>query len=130
LKRNPKAWNEELRERRIWEQTARGEVWDLSFDPTIGHEKAGARPALIISVDLFNGGPADLVVAVPLTRTARAVRWHVPVIPPEGGVTAESFIQCENLRSVSKESLKRLRGRVSESTMERVEDRLRILLGL
>jgi len=35
-------------------EPSRGEVWDLNFDPTIGHEQAGARPALIISVDLFN----------------------------------------------------------------------------
>ena len=53
---------------------SRGEVWDLNFDPTLGHEQAGTRPALILSVDLFNEGPADLVVVVPLTRSARAVR--------------------------------------------------------
>ena len=108
----------------------RGDVWDLSFDPTIGHEQAGARPALIVSVDIFNDGPAELVVAIPLTRTQRRVRWHVPVSAPEGGLVSESFIQCENVRSVSKRRLKRLRGRVSEETMQQVEDRLRILLGL
>jgi mRNA interferase MazF len=43
---------------------------------------------------------------------------------------AGSFIQCENVRSVSKNRLRRQRGRVSEDTMQRVEDRLRILLGL
>ena len=58
---------------------------------------------MIISMDIFNGGPAELVVAIPLTRTARAVCRHVPVIPPEGGLAVESFIQCENLRSVSRE---------------------------
>jgi mRNA interferase MazF len=108
----------------------RGEVWDLSFDPVVGHEQAGARPALILSVDLFNEGPAELVVAVPITRTQRKVRWHVPVQPPEGGLTAESFIQCENVRSVSKQRIKRLRGHISEGTLLEVEDRLRILLGL
>lgn len=85
---------------------------------------------MIVSVDIFNSGPAEPVAAIPRTRTARAVRWHVPVIPPEGGLAVESYIQCENLRSVPKERLKRLRGRVSEGTMERVEDRLRILLEL
>lgn len=109
---------------------SRGEVWDLDFDPTVGHEQAGARPALILSVDIFNEGPAELIVAVPLTRTPRKVRWHVPVQPPEGGLAAESFIQCENVRSVSKRRIKRLRGRVSESTLAAVEDRVRILLGL
>jgi mRNA interferase MazF len=109
---------------------SRGEVWDLSLDPTIGHEQAGSRPALILSVDIFNAGPADLVIVIPITRTERKVRWHVPVKPPEGGLVAESFIQCENVRSVSRLRVKRLRGRVSESTLQQVEDRVRILLGL
>ncbi len=109
---------------------SREEVWDLNFDPTIGHEQAGSRPALIVSVDIFNEGPADLVAVIPITRTERKVRWHVPVKPPEGGLVAESFIQCENVRSVSRQRVKRLRGRVSESTLQQVEDRVRILLGL
>ena len=109
---------------------SRGEVWDLNLDPTIGHEQAGSRPALILSADIFNEGPADLVVVVPVTRTERKVRWHVPITPPEGGLVAESFIQCENVRSVSKQRVKRLRGRVSENTLQQVEDRIRILLGL
>jgi mRNA interferase MazF len=108
----------------------RGDVWDLDLNPILGREQAGSRPALILSVDLFNGGPAELVVAVPLTRTQRKIRWHVGVRPPEAGLTAESFIQCENLRSVSKLRLKRLRGRVSPETLDQVDDRVRILLGL
>jgi mRNA interferase MazF len=109
---------------------SRGEVWDINLDPTVGHEQAGSRPALILSVDIFNEGPADLVVVIPITRTARKVRWHVPVKPPEGGLVAESFIQCENVRSVSRQRVKRLRGQVSERTLQQVEDRVRILLGL
>ncbi|HUS05200.1 MAG TPA: type II toxin-antitoxin system PemK/MazF family toxin [Bryobacteraceae bacterium] len=111
-------------------EPGRGEVWDLNLDPTAGHEQAGLRPALMVSVDLFNAGPAALVVVIPITRTARGVRWHVPVDPPEGGLVAKSFVQCENVRSVSKSRLKRLRGRVSAITLQEVEDRLRILLGL
>ena len=111
-------------------EPARGDVWDLRLDPTLGHEQAAVRPALVVSVDIFNEGPADLVVVIPLTRTQRRVRWHVQAKPPEGGLVSESFIQCENVRSVSKMRLKRLRGRVSASTMLQVEDRLRILLGL
>jgi mRNA interferase MazF len=109
---------------------SRGEVWDLNLDPTVGREQAGSRPALILSVDIFNEGPADLVVVIPITRTETRVRWHVPVKPPEGGLAAESFIQCENVRSVSRQRVKRLRGQVSERTLQQVDDRVRILLGL
>ena len=102
----------------------------MNFDPTTGHEQAGTRPALILSEDIFNEGPADMVVVAPVTRTHRKIRWHVPVAPPEGGLSSESFIQCENVRSISKQRLKRRRGRVSPPVMQQVEDRLRILLGL
>jgi mRNA interferase MazF len=52
-------------------QPSRGEVWDLNLDPTKGREQAGNRPALILSVNLFNHGAAELVVVVPITRTER-----------------------------------------------------------
>jgi mRNA interferase MazF len=50
--------------------------------------------------------------------------------PPEGGLADNSFIKCEDVRSLSKARLARYRGRVSPITMAEVEDRLRILLGL
>jgi len=111
-------------------EPSRGDIWDLDLNPVLGREQAGFRPALILSVDLFNQGPADLIVVVPLTRTARKIRWHVGIRPPEGGLSAESFIQCENVRSVSKQRLKRRRGRIMPVTLDEVEDRIRILLGL
>ena len=109
---------------------ARGEIWDVSLDPTRGREQAGDRPALVVSVYLFNEGPAELVVATPLTRTERRVRWHVQVSPPEGGLSDVSYVKCEDVRSLSKVRFRRFRGRVSSRTMLLVEDRLRILLGL
>lgn len=111
-------------------KSVRSDVWDMDFDPSRGHEQAGYRPALIVSVDLFNQGPAGLVIAIPITRTNRQVRWHVPFQPPEGGLTSPSYIKCEDVRSASGQRLGRLRGRVSEQTMRQVEDRLRILMGL
>jgi mRNA interferase MazF len=111
-------------------QPFRGDIWDTNFDPTVGREQAGTRPALVISVNGFNDGPAELVVAIPLTRTERKIRWHVRIAPPEGGLMAESFVQCENVRAISKTRLKRHRGRVTLLTLQQVEDRLQILLGL
>ena len=109
---------------------ARGEIWDVDLDPIKGREQAGRRPALILSINAFNQGPAELIVAIPLTRTDRRIRWHVPVQPPEGGLSDGSFIKCEDLRSLSKSRLFRYRGRVGEATLAAVEDRVRILLGV
>lgn len=109
---------------------SRGELWLADFDPIRGHEQGGRRPALIVSVDRFNQGPAGLVVVLPLTTRARGIPSHVPVDPPEGGVTARSFVKCEDVRSISTARLSRRWGTVLPATMALVEDRVRILLGL
>ena len=85
---------------------------------------------MIISVDLFNSGPADLIVVLPITSQAKGIPFHVPLNPPEGGVTKVSFIKCEDIRSISKERLIRRFGSVSDKTIDAVDDRLRILLDL
>jgi mRNA interferase MazF len=109
---------------------SRGDVWRVDLKPTGGHEQAGVRPAVVVSVDLFNQGPAGLVVVLPLTTTARGVPLHVPVDPPEGGLRQRSFVKCEDVRSVSIVRLVDRWGQLSARTMLLVDDRLRILLGL
>lgn len=109
---------------------ARGEIWLADFNPTRGHEQAGTRPALIVSVNALNNGPARLVVVLPLTTTERNVPLRVPIDPPNGGVRESSFAMTEMIRSISKDRLIRRFGAVDEPTMRKVEDRLRILLDL
>ena len=111
-------------------EPCRGEVWMVDLNPTRGHEQAGKRPALVVSVDLFNEGPAGLVVVLPITTKFKGVPLHVELAPPEGGVKERSFVKCEDVRSVSKERLSVSWGMVSPRTMDAVEDRLRLLLGL
>ena len=108
----------------------RGEIWLADLNPVRGHEQAGRRPVLVASVDTFNQGRADLVVILPITSTLRAIPFHVPVNPPEGGLSNPSSILCEAVRSISKDRLVQRWGAVAAATMEEVEDRLRVLLGL
>jgi mRNA interferase MazF len=108
----------------------RGEVWLIDFSPTIGREHSGMRRGLIISVDTFNHGPAELIVVIPLTSKRKGIPLHVRISPPEGGLTMDSYAKCEDLRSVSKIRLSRKLGRVNADTVAAVEDRLRILIGL
>lgn len=111
-------------------QASRGEIWLVSLDPTKGREQAGMRPALIVSVDMFNRGAAEIVVAIPITSRAKGIPLHVEIVPPEGGLTLTSYIKCEDVRSISTARLVRRLGIVAPQTIDLVEDRLRILLGL
>ena len=107
---------------------ARGDVWLLELDPTRGHEQAGRRPALILSDDVFNLGPAGLVIVAPITTRLRPIPSHIRLSPPEGGLTAPSAVLCEAIRSVSKDRLVRRMGSVSALRMAFVEDAVRVLL--
>jgi len=111
-------------------EPSRGEIWLVDLNPVCGHEQAGRRPALVVSVDGFNHGPAGLVIVIPITTKDKGIPLHVGVFPLEGGLNEQSFIKCEDVRSVAKERLVRCLGRVEEGTLAEVEDRLRILLGL
>jgi len=110
-------------------QPSRGEIWTVNLEPVEGHEQGGGnRPALIISVDEFNHGPADLVTALPITTKHKGIPFHVAVDPPEGGLTRRSFIKCEDIRSLSKNRLKKRLGRISQTKMLQVEESLKMLL--
>jgi mRNA interferase MazF len=111
-------------------KASRGEIWLVNLSPTEGREQAGTRPALIVSVDLFNHGAAELVVVIPVTSKAKGIPLHVEVNPPEGGLSLKSFVKCEDVRSISTARLMKKLGKVSPETINAVEDRLKILLGL
>jgi mRNA interferase MazF len=109
---------------------ARGEIWEVDFNPTTGREQAGRRPALVVSDNALNSGPRGLVVVIPVTGTARGLPTHIPVTPTEGGQTKLSVIMTEQVRSVSKNRLGRRYGVVAQATMDQVERTLRLVLAL
>jgi mRNA interferase MazF len=82
----------------------RGEVWLADLGAGRGREQAGRRPALVVSDDAFNHGPAGLVMVVPLTskvKKSKNIPAHIPVDPPEGGLKTPSVIPTRR-RLVSK----------------------------
>lgn len=107
----------------------RGEIWFVNLDPTIGREQAKKRPCLVISNTLFNQGPADLIIVVPLTSKNKNNPLHIAVHPPEGGLVTPSFILCEQIRSIS---IIRFSGHplgsIYTSTIQAVEYTLKVLL--
>jgi mRNA interferase MazF len=111
---------------------ARGEVWVVDLEPVRGHEQGRSRPALVISKDEFNTGPAGLVIVVPLTTKERArMPLRVRIDPPEGGLKETSFALCEAVRSISTDRLSgEAWGMVSARTLSAVAFRLRALLDM
>lgn len=108
----------------------RGEVWLVDFNPTVGREQAGVRPALIISVNEFNNSMASKVVAIPLTSKFKGIPLDVHLKPPDGRVVKDSYIKCEDIRSLSKDRLIEKWGSISHKKMKDVEEKVKLLLGV
>jgi mRNA interferase MazF len=108
---------------------SRGEVWFVNLDPVVGHEQAKTRPCLVISDDIFNHGPANLHIIVPLTSKSKNNLFRVPLEWLEGGSDIESFILCDQIRSVSRQRFKRnILGSVTQRTLDQVQYALGMLL--
>lgn len=108
----------------------RGDVWYVDLDPVRGREQGRTRPALIVSADILNAGPAELVIVIPITTTDRRIPTHIQIDPPEGGLTRRSFAKAEDIRSISTLRLQNRLGRISDQTLRRVEDALVVLLDI
>ena len=108
----------------------RGEVWFVDLDPTKRREHAGQRPCLVISDDRLNRSAAELVIVIPITSKNKHIPSHVELLPPEGGLQLQSFIKCEDIRSISTDRLIKVLGIVNQTTLDSVEERLRLLLKL
>jgi len=111
-------------------EPARGEVWQASLGPVKGHEQDGIRPAVVVSVDEFNAGPAGLVIVIPMTSCDKGISENVFVPKGEAGLDLDSYVKVEDVRSISKSRLLRFRGDLTYPRMEQIEQVLRALLGL
>lgn len=100
----------------------RGEIWLADLRPTRGRKQSGRRPVLVLSIDAFNAGPAELIVVLPLTSMVRHIPLHVRISIGDGGVRNDSAILCEAIRSVTKERLISKCGAASREVMDSVAD--------
>lgn len=95
-----------------------GEIWLFDPDPIIGNEIGKKiRPCLIISNNHWNKIRSGLVIIIPLTSIDKNILTHVRIDPPEGGLSTVSFALCEQIRSISKERLKKKLGVVKSQTL-------------
>lgn len=108
----------------------RGDIYFADLDPVIGSEQGGKRPVLIIQNDLGNRF-SPTVIILPLTSRMgkRPLRTHVPITPPQGGVTKPSVILCEQVRTVEKTRLIRPLGSLNREKMALVDRALGAAVG-
>lgn len=103
----------------------RGEVWGCALPSPIG-----PHPVVVLTVNRIAQPLAAVTVAV-VTGTPGPESTHIPV-GTDCGVSKydESYVNCTDLHTVDKPRFRKRLGLLSPGEMQRVEDRVRVILGL
>lgn len=109
----------------------RGDIVRVRLDPVRGSEQAGERPALVVSPDVINvHSPVILVAAITSRKTDRVYPFETLIDAGEGGLRERSKVLLMHMRSIDKERITGKYGRVTATTLRKVEDSLQIATGL
>ncbi|HAO20835.1 MAG TPA: PemK family transcriptional regulator [Desulfobacteraceae bacterium] len=113
------------------EHPKRGEVFLVNFDPTIGAEIKKTRPALILQNDISNEYSSVTIVAAITSRFDETLYpTEVLIHAPEGGLSNDSVILLNQIRSIDKQRLIKRLGLLKPDTMKRADLALQISFGL
>ena len=107
-----------------------GEIYDVDLDPVVGSETGKRRPALIVSNDIGNQY-SDTVTVLPITGQPAKKPYPFEVLVPKGvaGLTADSRIKANQIRTVDKIRLVGLRGSLPSQYLSQVKKAIDTHLG-
>lgn len=110
----------------------RGEVWNVSFDPSVGAEMQKIRPAVVISDPSV--GRLPLRIIVPITDWDVGYRnfpWFVELqMTAQNGLTKNSGADAFQVKSVSLNRFKSIRGKLLDSQLDEIASAIAICIGL
>ncbi len=72
-----------------------GDIIWIDFNPTVGHEQAGKRPALVLSPSSYNA-KTSLLLACAMTTEVKGYPFEVSM--PDGGVVLADQVKCIDWR--------------------------------
>lgn len=108
----------------------RGELYYADLSPVVGSEQGGVRPILIVQNDTGNKYSPTVIAAAVTSRMSKArLPTHIEINAHDFGLSKDSVILLEQIRTLDKRRLKERIGELSEATMRKVNTALLISLG-
>ena len=110
----------------------RGEVFYADLSPVVGSEQGGVRPVLIIQNDTGNRYSPTVIAAAITSQTGKAkLPTHIELpVEEDCGLTRDSVVLLEQVRTLDKKRLRERMGRVDERTMEKIDTAIAVSFGL
>lgn len=108
----------------------RGDIFFADLSPVVGSEQGGLRPVLVIQNDVGNKYSPTVIVAAITSQVKTKLPTHVEIGMLGNGLTRNSIILMEQLRTIDKTRLKERIGHIEEPAIQKVQNALSVSLGM
>ncbi len=109
----------------------RGDIYYADLSPVVGSEQGGLRPVLIIQNDIGNRYSPTVIAAAITSRMGKnKLPTHIEVYAGKVGLSRDSVILLEQIRTLDKRRLREKMGHLDEEVMTRVNSAISVSFGL
>lgn len=109
----------------------RGDIFYADLSPVVGSEQGGIRPVLVVQNDVGNKYSPTVIVAAITSQINKAkMPTHIELTGEDYGLSKDSVVLTEQIRTVDKRRLKEKIGHMDEEHISNVDEALRISFGL
>ncbi len=109
----------------------RGDIYYADLSPVVGSEQGGMRPVLIVQNDVGNRYSPTVIAAAITSRMGKTkLPTHIDVLCQTSGLSRDSVILLEQIRTLDKTRLKEKMGHLDETTMNSVDNAIEVSFGL
>lgn len=109
----------------------RGDIFYADLSPVVGSEQGGTRPVLIVQNDTGNRHSPTVIAAAITSQTGKArLPTHINIAGGSVGLSKDSVILLEQIRTIDKRRLREHMGRLDEQQMSMVDNAIAVSFGL
>lgn len=109
----------------------KGDLYFADLSPVMGSEQGGVRPVLVVQNDVGNKySPTIIVAAITSRRNKANLPTHVEIEADGNGLSKNSVVLLEQLRTIDKRRLKERIGTIDKTRLPEVDEALSVSLGI
>ena len=109
----------------------RGDIYFADLSPVVGSEQGGMRPVLIVQNDTGNRHSPTVIAAAITSQQGKArLPTHIELSASSCGLTRDSVILLEQIRTIDKSRLRERMGKLDSATMSKVDNAISVSFGL
>lgn len=109
----------------------RGDIFFAELNPVQGSEQGGVRPVLVVQNDVGNNySPTTIILPITSKMTKAKLPTHVALSRRESGLSRDSVVLAEQIRTIDKVRLQQKVATLNEMTMSRINNAMEISMGI